>query len=523
MSENIASINAHIKTETSSTRGMTAQVIKGSFWIILGQIISLGLALLATPFIIRHLGKEQYGVLVLINLLPAYLAFADFGMGIASTKFGAEAFAQNSQTKEAEVIRTAALLGFATTTISAAVVFLFSDTIVIELLKIPEQFQYQAGLCFKFASVSVVLRALASIFNTPQLVRLRMDLVTLITVSSNLIQVISILAILFWGGTIVEVVFLMTCISLIVLIATIVVSGRLLPEIYARTIDKSSTRNLLKFGGGLLIASIAAILLVNTEKLVLTRLASVTALAYYSVAYTLAGTITLFSSAMVQSLVPAFSQLQDTKNQITLNNLYSRGIRVNLIWIVPAIVYLFIIAKPFFTIWVGEDFGRESTVLFYILLGGLMFNVIAYFPHSVITAAGRSDILAKIYWIELIPYLLLVGILTSQFGAKGAALAWSIRVITDAAVMFKLVKVISNVSYSSKNLFYFIIGALVMAIPIIVYLYFDKANFIVIITTLLCSVLYSGLIWNSFLQKEEKIWLIERLNGYVSRCFSAFR
>ncbi len=149
------------------------------------------------------------------------------------------------------------------------------------------------------------------------------------------------------------------------------------------------------------LSGVAAVLLVNLEKIFLTSLVSVKSLAHYSVAFMFASMAAMFSSSMIQSLVPAFSQLLAPERRSQFDSLFSRGIRINLIWLLPAMMFLFVIARPFFTFWAGEEFGRESTLPFYILLSGLFFNIIVFIPHSSITALGRTDIFAKLYsqWV----------------------------------------------------------------------------------------------------------------------------
>lgn len=80
-----------------STAGMTTKVVKGSLWTLAGQVAPLAVSLVATPFVIRLLGAESYGVLILIGLIPTYLGFAAFGMSMASTKFGSEAYAEGDE------------------------------------------------------------------------------------------------------------------------------------------------------------------------------------------------------------------------------------------------------------------------------------------------------------------------------------------------------------------------------------------------------------------------------------------
>ncbi|HCA58975.1 MAG TPA: hypothetical protein DEP46_13465, partial [Blastocatellia bacterium] len=146
-------------------------VVKGSLWTLAGQVAPLAVSLVATPFVIRLLGAESYGVLILIGLIPTYLGFADFGMSMASTKFGSEAYAEGDEEKEARIVRTAALIALMTSVPVAAALIIFASP-VIALFNVPEALQAEAVTALRIAAVTFVINFLCGIFNTPQLARL---------------------------------------------------------------------------------------------------------------------------------------------------------------------------------------------------------------------------------------------------------------------------------------------------------------------------------------------------------------
>lgn len=495
---------------------MTTKVVKGSLWTLTGQVIPLGVSLIATYFVIRFLGADGYGVLMFVGLIPMYLGFADFGMSIASTKFGSEAFAQGDTEKEGKVVRTAAVIAFLASLPFGIAIFMLSGWLVT-LFNVPDHLQGEAAVALKFASVTFVVNFLNGIFNTPQLTRLRMDLNTLVTSGFRTLGIIATPIVLYLGGGIAGAVFVLLAASLLTLLGHLYISGRLLRHLFEFTVDRRAIRPMLKFGGALVVGGVAGILLVNVEKGVLARMVSTTALGFYSLAFTLASTLTMFSSAMIQSLLPAFSQLQTKDKHDQLNLLYSRGIRINLIWLIPAIVFLSIVAKPFFTIWAGEEFGRESVLPFYILLAGVAFNILAYFPHTAIMASGRTDLFAKLYWIELIAYMALVWMLTVRYGIVGAALSWSIRVIGDAVLLFLLAKRIGGVTYSRRGAYSFLIAVAVMFVPFVSRLYFPELRVAIIIVAMISLAVYAYIVWKTSLEKEELAWLTNRINAYLAR------
>jgi O-antigen/teichoic acid export membrane protein len=169
---------------------------------------------------------------------------------------------------------------------------------------------------------------------------------------------------------------------------------------------------------------------------------------------------------------------------------------------------LFVIARPFFTLWAGPDFGRESTIPFYILLCGLLFNLSAYIPSSLLLAAGRTDIFAKLYWIELIPYIFLTGVLATFYGAVGAAAAWSLRVIADAFTFFWLARRVSGVAVGLRPYTTSIIFGAVLLVPVIVVvLIYPTPNVWLLGLMLAASVMiYAALMWYTVIDKDEKRW-----------------
>ena len=500
-----------------STAGMTTKVVKGSLWTLLGQVLPMAVALIATPFTIRFLGSEGYGVVILVGLIPTYFSFADFGMGIASTRFASEAFGDANREREGEIVRESTLIACLASLVVAIPIFVLSSWIV-DQFNVPASFQSSASVGLKISSATFVLGILASVLNTPMLSRLRMGLNSITSTVPKILMAVITPIVLYFGGGVIGAVWVGFFAGLLGVALVLFFSARLLPELLTPDVRTDYFSPLLKFGGGLVIGGIAGILLTNLEKLVLTRLVSVRSLAYYSVAYTFAVMTTLFAGAMLQSLVPAFSQLLAPEKKAEFNALFARGMRLNIIWLLPAIMVLFVIAKPFFTLWAGEDFGRESPLPFYILLFGLFFNVLAYFPHSTITAKGRTDFFAKLYWIELAIYVVAVPVLINAFGIAGAAAAWSVRVILDALIIIWFSKRIAGTTFGLFSHFRNLLLSVAVLLPAALFAaFYDNFSLWLFVIVPACLALYSIVIWKRFVEADERTWLLVRWNEMFSR------
>lgn len=183
---------------------------------------------------------------------------------------------------------------------------------------------------------------------------------------------------------------------------------------------------------------------------------------------------------------------------------------------IPAIVTLALVAKTFFTIWAGVDFAQHSVPIFQVLLVGLVFNVPAYIPYAAFLAAGRTDLFAKICLAELIPYIVLLVALTYYFGPIGAAAAWSIRMVGDSILLFGFARRALDVSLSNTHLYGFLLGSLVLLVPLGANFYFGDVPLVLFAVLMLALLVYSVVLWKLVLENEEISWITGRLSRYFA-------
>lgn len=491
------------------------KVVKGSLWTIFGQVAPLAVGFVTTPFVIRLLGNEGYGVLALIILIPTYLAFADLGMSLASTKFASAAYAEADPRREAAVVRTAALIALSAALPFALVLFVFSGSI-IGLFNVPERLMADAAVALRLSAITFVINVMNLVLNTPQLVRMRMDLNALINAGFRIVGQLAMPIVLYLGFGLVGAATVLLGAAVLTFAGHLAVSRRLLSELIHPTIDRASLRPMVRFGIGLALSGIAAGIIINLDKLVLARVANVETLAFYSVAFTFASMAGMWTAAMTQSLVPAFSQLLAPERRDFLNSLYTRSVRLNLFGLLPVVTVLFVMARPFFTIWAGPDYGRESTVPFYILLVGLLLNLNAHVAGALIVALGRTDAQAKVYWIGLLPYGAVVTVLASTFGAEGAALSWSIQVTATALVYNLMARRFGGISFRFIDHAWMIIGSMVILMPPVLAAWLRPEMLPLQVALLALSLAgYAAFLWKYLMESDERAWLVGRFGRFA--------
>ena len=493
---------------------MAGQVARGSLWSMGGQSVTLLASLLATPLLIRWLGAEAYGVWALINLLIGYLSFGDLGMGTASTRFGAEAHARGDDKGEAEIIWTALLLGLLPAMLLAVLLVFGAAPLLARVLGLPAHLQPEAVLALRIAALGFIARVAASVLNTPQLVRLRLRLNVAINTTAGVAQIALAPLALRLGGGLAGAALAVTAVNGFAALGHAFFSWRLLPQLRQPGFARTRAHALARFGGALVLSQLAALLLTNGEKLVLTRVASVKTLAYYSVAFTLANLLTMAPVALGQALLPAFTRLWASASAAELQAFYQHALRWLLLGTPPVLLLMAWGARPFLTLWAGPEFGRESSGPFYVLLAGLAVNVVAYVPLNLMIAAGRTQLLARYYWLELLPYLLLAGLLAARFGAIGAAAAWSVRAATDAILYLRTGNRLAKLSrplLAEAGKSYFLLLSVLFAPVLLVKLLVSNPG-LELLALLAGLFSYGILAWTYLLQSGERRWLTERLS-----------
>jgi len=494
------------RDEAPRRPGLTSRVVHGGFLNLGGQGVTMLATLVATPFVIRLLGAASYGVLALVHVLIGYLSVADMGMGTASTRFGSVEHARGDDEGEAAAIWSALAIAAVPAATLALALAVGARPLVEHGLRIPVYLQGSAVIAVRLAALGFLARTIAAVLNTPALVRLRMDLVVFVTAGTSVAQILLVPVVLVLGGGLTGAVAVVAGAGVAAALLYAVIGSWLLPPLRRPRIRREMLKPLARFGGALVVSSIAAAILTNLEKLLLPRYASVQALAFYSVAFTLAYMLTQMPVALVQSLVPAFSQLQVNPDRTDLELLYRRALRGMLYWALPGATFICAVARPFFTVWAGPQFGRESTLPLYLLIGGVVCEVMSFVPYTLLITLGRTDLIARCQVSLLIPYLFGSAFLIARFGAAGAAVAWSLRSLASFILFPYLVRRTTRFAFAPwpENKRGYVLAIAILLLPVTLAALLTTSAIVRIGVALAAVAVHAVLILTRVLTNEER-------------------
>src|SRR5207249_410295 len=159
--------------------------------------------------------------------------------------------------------------------------------------------------------------------------------------------------------------------------------------------------------------------------------------AYYVTPYELVTKLWLFPGALIGVLFPVFAATVVT-NDTRLPTLLDRGMRLMLLCIFPLVLVAVGFAREGLTLWINATFAREGAAVLQWLAIGVLVNCVAQLPFTAIQAIGRPDLTAKLHLAELPCYAVAIWFLGRAYGLPGVAAAWTLRAVTDAALLFAL-------------------------------------------------------------------------------------
>jgi O-antigen/teichoic acid export membrane protein len=103
----------------------------------------------------------------------------------------------------------------------------------------------------------------------------------------------------------------------------------------------------------------------------------------------------------------------------------------------------------------------------YLLMGGVLCEIMAYVPYALLLTLGRTDIIARCQLSLVIPYLIGCAFLIHRFGAAGAAVAWSLRALASALLFSYFARRVSGFAFAPwpENKRDYVFTVAILALP----------------------------------------------------------
>jgi O-antigen/teichoic acid export membrane protein len=404
---------------------------------VLGAVVPLAITVATVPLYLALVGAERFGVLAICWALLGYVGFLDLGLGPAVTQKIAAA-RDGPPDERARLFWTATWMSLLLGLAAAGIIYVGTQLYFDLAANLTPKFRAEARDALPWLALMVPMAMLGSVFTgTLQGVE-RFGIINLANgTGSSLMTLLPLAAAWFIAPDLPSLIAgalaarTLTAALLLAACARSAGIGRL------RGPSRGEIGPLLSFGGWVSVSTMAAPLLVTSDRVVIGATLSAAAVAAYAIPYNLVVRLSIVPSSLASALFPRFSYADAAERR----RLIADASAAVAIIVTPLAIVGFGAVRPFFELWIGEALAAQAVPVALILLVGAWANAFGQAPFVLIQASGRPDLVSKLLLAEIIPYwvALLLGI--QAFGLIGAAAAWALRAIADTCLLFFLARV----------------------------------------------------------------------------------
>lgn len=404
---------------------------------LVGQLVPIVVVLLAVPFLIDRLGTDRSGILAVTLGIMNFSTLFDLGLGRALRKRVAEALGRGERDQVPGIVTTTLLAQLACGSAGGLVLAAITPVLVGRFLQIPPELHAEARATFFLVALAMPLAILIDSLSGALEAAQRFDLVNAMRVPFILsTAVLPLLAVLL-GWDLIGIMALQVGAIVVFFGVHCAVCVWELPEVVrSPRFDGAELRRLLGFGRWVLVSNAISPLLMYLDRLIIGMLVGMAAVTAYTAPFELVTRLSLVPASLAATLFPAFSALAGQGRHDVLERYAGRAARYLLMFLGPVVLLVMVFSRWILEHWLGAELADDSAVALSILAVGVLVNALAHVPFSLVQARNRPDLTALFHLIELPVYAVLVYVLVSRWGIAGAAMAWTLRVSLDAALLF---------------------------------------------------------------------------------------
>lgn len=386
------------------------------------------IGLILVPLTINYLAPTKYGIWVTISSILGWLGFFDIGLGHGLRNKFAEALAKGESSLAKEYVSTAYAI-LTLIIISLLALFIFVNKFISWniLLNVktsyipPNELELIILIVFSFTSIGFIVELIKSILNADQ----RNAIASLIDLIGKIISLglIYFLTITTEGSLL----YLSIVMSTTPLLVLILASVWLFMGSYSRyrpsinTIDFSKSKDIFSLGIKFFIIRISAIMLYQTNSIIISHLFGPKEVTPYYVAFKYFSLLMMGYTIVVTPFWSSFTEAWVKEEINWIKKIITKLISA---WAVLVLIAAIMVAlsKNVYTIWIGNDIEISYTLSMLIAVWIILITFASIFGQF-LNGVGKIKIQLIVAFSIAIVNIPLSLILGSIIGIEGVVLA----------------------------------------------------------------------------------------------------
>lgn len=419
---------------------LKSEIRAGFILSYVSMSVSILLGLAVTPYILKMLGQNEYGLYSLIGSLVGYISLFDLGVGTTTLRYVSRYRVEGNKQKLESFVATCFVIY-----IVIGVIVLIIGAILYKYLDVIFASSLDASQIGKARTMFAILigNLGVSFFGCvyPAIMKAyeKFTIFQKIVIAKNLVRTLVVVVLLSLGFDSLGIVIADASLNiLITIIQFIYVRFALKVHTAPWKWEIGSVKEIFSFSSFVFLSVLINQVNLRMGTFILGIFSNTAQIANYALGMTLATYYTQLSGALSGIFMPRLTQM--TANNRPMHEVEDVLIRVSRfqVKLLALIIIGFIsVGEQFIILWAGEDYKQTYKVL-------ILMMIAYYLPYTQTTLNTLAQVLNKhktrncIYGATAVANIILMCILAMQCGALGAAISTCISMLIGYGVFIQM-------------------------------------------------------------------------------------
>ena len=382
---------------------------------------------LFVPIYLKYLGIEAYGLVGFYSTLLGVLVFADMGLtATLSREMARLSVRENVARDMGDLLRTYESVYFFISLVVAGTIWFFAPAIAERWLKASTLHPREIASAVRLMGIAIALQLPAGLYSGGLLGLQKQVLANSIQITWGVLRGVgAVLLLCLFFPTIIAFAFWQLFSNALYCFIARMTLWRTLPSSDSRPrFNQLVFRDTWRYTVGMAGMVLFSTILVQTDKLVVSKMLPLEIFGYYTLAGSLAMAPTILANPIGLAMFPRLTGLVSMGEKDTIKRLYHRACELVSVVVLPSALTLALFAGQFIFAWTGSVvIAGQAGLVASLLLGAQIMRAITILPYNLAMAHGQTKLILQIQVLSIVIITPLSIFLINRYGILGGGIA----------------------------------------------------------------------------------------------------
>jgi O-antigen/teichoic acid export membrane protein len=411
---------------------------------------------MVVPLYVKHLGVEAYGLIGFMASLQVVFGFLDMGLAPALNREIARCKILGNLNEARVLLHSLTFFYFLIAVLIIAATIAFAPFIAGGWLRSSTLSPDSLSHAIMLMGLVIACRWPLALYQSVLVGMQRIDITSALSILMTTLGGVGGVVVVSYVSPTIEALFVWQASTAILFTVIIRLIAWDKLGHYSANFKISSLKRIWHFSVGMSGVAITGLILLQLDKLLVSKIVDLNDFGKYALAGTLASGLYVLMTPLFNVIYPKLSGLVASEKINELITFYKTSSYLFMAIFAPSVVTAILYSGDFLVLWVQDKSLAESiTPIVQFILIGTALNGIMHFPYALQLAFGATYIPITINVILIIIMIPLTIVLTKNYGVSGGAGAWAILnglyVVIGTTITHRFLLVGHGLSWISKD------------------------------------------------------------------------